>query len=90
MHSLTFFLLESESLPTRQWVECSRSVKLTALISNRAVSLIGLLEIRAVNLTGLFPFQKINFCPCQIGCRSACMYYLENVTSYYSKYDRNV
>ena len=72
------------------WVECSRSVKLTVLISNRAVSLIGLLDIRAVNLICLFPFRKINLCPCQTGWRSAQMHYLEDVTSYYYKHDRNV
>ena len=52
------------------WVECSRSVKLTALISIRSIKLTALLLIKAVNLTGLFLFQKIKFCPCQTGWRS--------------------
>ena len=52
-----FSVIEVETnSPITHWVECSRFVKLTALISNRAVSLIELLEIRAVNLTDLFPF----------------------------------
>ena len=37
-----------------QWVESSRSVKLTALISNSPIKLTALLFIRDVNLTGLF------------------------------------
>ena len=40
------------------WVECSRSVKLTALISSTPIKLTALLLIRAVSLTGLFLFKK--------------------------------
>ena len=45
-------------------MECSRSVKLTALISNSPIKLTALLLIRAVSLTGQFIFRKINFCSC--------------------------
>ena len=38
------------------WVECSRSIKLTALLSKSPIKLTALLFIRAVIITGLFCF----------------------------------
>ena len=46
------------------WVECSRSIKLTALLSNSPIKITALLFIRAVIITGLFIFWKINFLVC--------------------------
>ena len=58
--SLTLDAFFPITCPT-SWVECSRSLKLAALINNRAVSLIRLLDIRAVNLTDLFLLEISTF-----------------------------
>ena len=43
------------------WAECSRSIKLTALLSNSPIKLTALLFIRAVIIIGLFHLWKIDF-----------------------------